>query len=305
MKIFAAALIQETNTFSPLGDIQFGAKTSDYYNKHVIFPFFEYHLKGRGDWNPSEAIVFETGNNTWRHLNQWPPQEKVTKKLYFHADGKLAFEKPDTRSTISRDKYTNDPKNPVPFSTEIRNTAGYTWMIEDQRLASTRPDVLTYKTDILTEDVTIAGPIPVRLFISTTGTDADYFVKLIDVYPGDTPDSPDKVKMGGYQMLLGVEVMRAKYRDSMSDPTPLKPGKVTPIEFTIWDKFHTFKKGHRIMVQVHSSWFPAYDRNPQQFMDIYRAEQKDLKSADHTIYRSKQFSSHVELPVINGLSNKQ
>ncbi len=286
---------------SSLGDIQFGSKTADYYNKNIVLPFFEYHLKGKGDWNPSEAIVFETGNNRWHNMSSWPPKARTVKNLYFQDGGKLSFDKPESSPEQAMDKYTNDPAKPVPFSSAITPIAGHTWMIEDQRPNSTRPDVLTYKTDILDEDITIAGPILANLFVSTTGTDADYFVKLIDVYPGDAPDNandPKKVKMGSYQMLLGVEVMRAKYRNSMSDPEPLEPDKITPISFNIWDKFHTFKKGHRIMVQVHSSWFPAYDRNPQQFMDIYQAEGKDYKVADHEIYRSNNFPSHLQLPIL-------
>jgi len=289
---------------SYLGDIQFGSKTSDYYQKNIVFPFFQYHLKGKGDWKAEEAIVFETGNNKWHRYEQWPPKASKTKNLYFHANGKLSFEAPSNKTAV--DRYTSDPAKPVPFSSEITTQAGHTWMIEDQRPNSTRPDVLTYKTDVLTEDVTIAGPILAKLFASTTGTDADFFVKLIDVYPGDAPNNPNdpkEVKMGSYQMLLGVEVMRSRYRNSMSDPEPLEPGKITPIAFNIWDKFHTFKKGHRIMVQVHSSWFPAYDRNPQQFIDIYQAKEEDYKVAAHTVHRSNDFPSHLQLPVIAAETN--
>jgi putative CocE/NonD family hydrolase len=285
-----------------LGDIKFGKKTSEYYKENIVFPFFEYHLKGKGDWLKKEAIVFETGQNRWHTMPQWPPKDIVNKNLYFHEDKKLSFSNPSDKELDIGDTYTNDPKSPVPFSTQIRNTAGHTWMIEDQRLASTRPDVLTYKTDILTEDLTIAGPVLINLMISTTGTDADYFVKLIDVYPEDIQDQPNDdeltVKMGGYQMLLGAEVMRAKYRNDFTRPQPLIPGDVTPITFKIWDKFHTFKKGHRIMVQVHSSWFPAYDLNPQQFMNIYLAKRSDHKVASHTIFRSQAHASHITLPVI-------
>jgi putative CocE/NonD family hydrolase len=180
-------------------------------------------------------------------------------------------------------------------------------MIEDQRLNSTRTDVLVYSTDVLEEDVTIAGPIMANLFVSSTGTDADFFVKLIDVYPGDAKDpepNPKGVKMGNYQMLVGNEVMRAKYRNDFELPEPLKFNTVTPISFNIWDKFHTFKKGHRIMVQVHSSWFPAYDRNPQQFMDIYQAEAKDYQKATQKIHRSKNAFSHLVLPVISDFSSQ-
>lgn len=285
---------------SYLGDIEFGSKTSDHYKKNIVFPFFEHHLKGVGDWKEDEAVVFETGTNKWRRFDHWPPKNSTPKKLYFHANGKLSFDAPKTTTSDAADQYTNDPAKPVPFSTGVDIKPGHTWMIEDQRMVSTRPDVLVYKTDVLTEDVTIAGPVLANLFVSTTGTDADYFVKLIDVLPGNTPPNSKGVKMGSYQMLVGVEAMRAKYRNSMSDPEPMQPGEVTPVSFNIWDKFHTFKKGHRIMVQVHSSWFPAYDRNPQQFMDIYHAEEKDLKVADHTIHRSGRFPSHLELPVIEG-----
>ncbi|MGH8193569.1 MAG: CocE/NonD family hydrolase [Woeseiaceae bacterium] len=286
-----------------LGDIQFGSRTSDFYKKCIVFPFFEYHLKGKGSWNnPSEAIVFETGNNRWHELAQWPPNPSEVKNLYFQEHGKLSFEVPKSRSMMAMDRYTSDPQHPVPYSREIRATAGDLWMIEDQRLIATRPDVLTYQTDVLEDEITIAGPIKASLFLSTTGTDADFFVKLIDVYPGDAPDNDlNDVSMGGYQMLVGVEVMRAKYRDSMSAPKSLQPGEITPISFIIWDRFHTFKKGHRIMVQIHSSWFPAYDRNPQQFMNIYRAEEGDYIPADHSIYRSRNFPSHLELPVVEDL----
>ena len=167
-------------------------------------------------------------------------------------------------------------------------------------MASTRTDVLVYKSDVLEEDVTLAGPVMVNLFASTTGTDSDFFVKLIDVFPGDAKDpepNPKEVRMGSYQMLVGVEVMRAKYRNDLENPTPMIPNKVTPISFNIWDKFHTFEKGHRIMIQIHSSWFPAYDRNPQQFMNIFRAEREDYRKATQRIYRSSDLPSHLSLPV--------
>ncbi|NIB38458.1 CocE/NonD family hydrolase [Pseudomaricurvus alkylphenolicus] len=284
-----------------LGDIDFGSNTTEWYKKHIVLPFFEYHLKGKGDWKPVEATVFETGSNRWRKFDKWPPRTASVKKLYLRVGGKLAFSPPPLDSTSIKDSYVDDPKKPVPFSTDIRTRQGHSWMIEDQRLVSTRPDVLVYQTDILEEDVTIAGPIGVNLFASTSGTDADFFVKLIDVFPGNTPDpesNPRGVKMGDYQMLLGAEVMRSKYRESFSHPKPMQPAKVSPIQFTIWDKFHTFKKGHRIMVHIHSSWFPAYDRNPNKFMNIYRAREGDYQKATQTIYRSSTAASHLELPVV-------
>lgn len=293
-----------------LGDIDFGSKTSHHFQEQIVYPFFEFYLKGNGEWTPSKATVFETGNNVWRNFAQWPPAECEQQNLYFHENGLLSFEQPENTSEDAVDGYIGDPAKPVPFSTQIVNKAGHTWMIEDQRQASTRPDVLTYKTEVLQRDITIAGPILANLFIATTGTDADYFVKLIDVYPGDMGDEdaglsdmdsdPKQVKMGSYQMLLGVEVMRAKYRNSMSDPEPLVPHEITPVSFHIWDKFHTFKKGHRIMVQVHSSWFPAYDRNPQKFMNIYQAAASDFQTSTHQIIRSRKFASHLALPLLSG-----
>ena len=171
-------------------------------------------------------------------------------------------------------------------------------MVADQRIASTRTDVLTYKTPVLEEDITIAGPILANLFASTTGTDSDGFVKIIDVHPSDAPDVGE-VRMGGYQMLLGIEVMRGKYRDSFANPEPMPPDEITPITFHLWDKFHTFKKGHRIMIQIQSSWFPAFDRNPQTFTNIYRAKDDDYQKATQKIYRSDESPSHLVLPVLN------
>ena len=285
---------------SCLGDIQFGAKTSEYYQKHIVSPFFRYHLKGEGEWNPKEAIVFETGGNRWHRFDQWPPANNKTKNLYFQADGKLSFDRPKAQKSAA-DDYISDPNKPVPFTSDFTaGWPGHTWMIEDQRSASARTDVLVYQTEVLKEDITIAGPILVNLFASTSGTDSDFFVKLVDVFPGDTPDpdpNPTGARMGGYQMLVGVETMRAKYRDDYSNPEPMTPNEVTPISFSIWDKFHTFKRGHRIMVQVHSSWFPAYDRNPQQFMDIYHATKNDYNKATQKIYRSAKTPSHLVLPI--------
>jgi len=287
---------------SYLGDIQFGAKTSEYFQQHIAAPFFRYHLKGEGKWSPSEAIVFETGGNRWHNFDAWPPQNTQAKALYFQANGRLSFEKPNNKRGTA-DDFVSDPNKPVPFTTEFTaGWPGHTWMIEDQRLASTRPDVLVYKTAVLEQDITIAGPILANLFASTSGTDSDFFVKLIDVFPGDAPNpepNPKGLQMGSYQMLVGVEAMRAKYRNDFTNPKPMKPNKVTPISFNIWDKFHTFKKGHRIMVQVHSSWFPAYDRNPQQFMDIYQAKAEDYRKATQKVHRSRQSPSHLVLPVLS------
>jgi putative CocE/NonD family hydrolase len=289
---------------SYLGDIDFGSKTSEYFKEEIVLPFFQYHLKDQGDWKPDEAIVFETGGNRWHRFNDWPPAQTELMNLYLREGRKLSFDPPPANTESVEDRYISDPAKPVPYTTEITLEPGHTWMIEDQRLMSTRPDVLVYQTDVLTEDITIAGPILANLVVSSTGTDSDFFVKLIDVYPGDAPDpdpNPKNVRMGHYQMLVGVEAMRAKFRNSFSDPEPMLPGSETQLSFNIWDKMHTFKKGHRIMVHIHSTWFPAYDRNPQQFMDIYRAEKGDYMKATQTVHRSQNAASHLVLPVLRGL----
>ena len=281
---------------STLGNIQFGAKTSEYVQKDTKFPFFQYYLKDKGSWSPSEATMFETGNNRWRRFQQWPPNHVVKPNIYLQEDDGLSFDQPTETNHNTHDSYISDPAKPVPFSLEIP-MAPYNHMVGDQRHASTRTDVLTYRTKALEEEITIAGPIRANLFASTSGTDSDWFVKLIDVYPGDAPDNGN-VKMGGYQMLLGIEVMRGKYRNSYSNPEPMEPDQVTASSFEIRDKFHTFKKGHKIMVQVHSSWFPAFDRNPQTFTNIYRAKKNEYQKATQKIYRSQESPSHQVLPII-------
>lgn len=279
-----------------LGCIDFGSKTSKYFQKEIQFPFFSYYLKDKGDWKSSEAIVFETGTNVWKTYDQWPPKVAVPKKLYFHPDGKLSFSPPKERSPEAHDSYTSDPDKPVPFSAEIRTTQGHFWMIEDQRFAATRPDVLVYQTDVLEKDMTIAGPNIASLHVSTTGTDSDWIVKLIDVYPGDASKSRYcDAKMGDFQMLLAGEIFRAKFRNSFIEPEPMVPNQITKIEFDLRDRYHTFRKGHRIMVQVHSTWFPVYDRNPQKFVDIYHAKSSDFQKATQKVYRSKEFPSHLRL----------
>ena len=284
-----------------LGNIRFHSKTSVYYREKVELPFFNYYLKDKGDLNLAEALVFETGSNQWRSYDQWPPKEAREKNLYFHADGKLSFTSPSESSDKANDAYISDPDKPVPFSSEIRTSQGHLWMVEDQRFAASRPDVLVYQTDILKEDVTIAGPIIASLFISTTGSDADWIVKLIDVYPGDTPDNdpnPQNVRMGDFQMLVGADVFRGKYRNSFEKPEPFVPGEVTKIEYDLRDKYNCFLKGHRIMVHIQSTWFPVIDRNPQKFVDIYHAKESDFQKATHRVYRSKKYSSHIKIKVL-------
>jgi putative CocE/NonD family hydrolase len=284
-----------------LGNIRFETKTGEYYREKIELPFFLHYLKDKGELNLPEALVFETGTNQWRSYDQWPPKKTQEKNLYFHPGGKLSFSPPAQNIEDVYDSYISDPNKPVPFSSETRTSQGHLWMVEDQRFAASRPDVLVYETDVLGEDITIAGPIIADLFVSTTGTDADWVVKLIDVYPGDALDfrpNPCGVRMGHFQMLVGADVFRGKYRKSYERPEPFVPDEVAEIKYDLRDKCHTFKKGHRIMVQVQSTWFPVIDRNPQKFVDIYHAKESDFQKATHRIYRSSEHSSHLKLRII-------
>jgi uncharacterized protein len=297
---------------SHLGDIQFNSKTSEYFRANVQFPFFEHYLKGKGSAQP-KAVVFETGTNVWRSLDAWPPKKAIARTLYFHAGGKLSFDPPAEETGV--DEYVSDPNHPVPFVGYTTDTVPQRYMVDDQRFASYRPDVLVYQTDPLEEDVTIAGPISPRLKAASSGTDSDFVVKLIDVFPGSAPDpegnsSGNKrildtppLHMSGYQELLRGEPFRAKFRNSWEKPEPLVPGKETDIQFTMPDLFHTFRRGHRIMVQVQSSWFPLTDRNPQTFTDIPYAKPEDFQKATEQVFRQKDAASGVEVMVMPGNGN--
>jgi putative CocE/NonD family hydrolase len=280
-----------------LGNVHFGAKTSEFYRDNIEFPFFAFHLKGKGDPNLPEAFVFETGTNVWRKYDAWPPKTSHSASLYLQSGGKLSFTAP---TDTSFDEYTSDPDKPVPYI--AGQAAGMTreHMTEDQRFAAARPDVLVYQTEPLTSDVTIAGPLKPSLFVSTTGTDSDFVVKLIDVYPDDYPDNspnPAGVRMGGYQQLVRGELMRGRFRNSYSKPEAFTPGKTEKIEYTMPDINHTFRQGHRIMVQVQSSWFPLADRNPQTFVDIYNAKASDFKKATERVHHSPGAPSRVLVTV--------
>jgi len=291
-----------------LGDIQFNAKTAEQFRKDVQFPFFEHYLKGKGAPQP-KAVVFETGTNVWRNFDSWPPKAAKARTLYFHPGGKLSFDPPADVS--SSDSYVSDPAHPVPFVGYTTDTVPQRYMVDDQRFASYRPDVLVYQTEPLEEDVTIAGPISPKLKIASTGTDSDFDVKLIDVYPEDYPNPeepggrPNKrvidtppLFMGSYQQLLRGEPMRAKFRNSWEKPEPLVPGKQAEVDFSMPDLFHTFRRGHRIMVQVQSSWFPLTDRNPQTFTDIPTAKPEQFVKATETVFHQKDAASGVEVLVL-------
>jgi len=280
------------------GNLRFGSETGVFYRKKIEFPFFMHFLKGDDEPDLPEAYVFETGRNEWRREGQWPPRNTRPGNLYLCAGEKLSWN-PDPEDAASEyDEYISDPAKPVPYT--IETTTGMTreHMVEDQRFASRRPDVLTYATEELRRDVTIAGPVAPRLSVSTSGTDSDFVVKLIDVYPDDTPDITilrDSVRMGGFQQLVRAEAFRGKYRNGFSNPEPFVPGEVAKIEYKMPDIFHTFRKGHRIMIQIQSTWFPLIDRNPQQFMDIYRAKNSDFIKATQRIYRSRLAPSYITL----------
>ncbi|WP_270090231.1 CocE/NonD family hydrolase [Sphingobacterium sp. SYP-B4668] len=284
---------------SSFGDISFNNKTSITYQQSLELPFFEYYLKGKGEFSPPEATIFLTGSNEWKNFTAWPPRDVTTRNLYLHPNGQLSFEK--VQRTDSWDEYISDPSKPVPFQDGVWDTRSREYMIDDQRFAAKRPDVMTYQTAVLTDNITVTGPVIANLIVTTTGTDADYIVKLIDVFPEDTPNpepNPNQTLMGGYQMLVRGEILRGKYRNSFSHPEPFVPGEITKVNYELPDIGHTFKKGHRIMIQIQHSWFPLADRNPQKFMNIYEAGPADFQKATHRIFHDVYNSSYITLPVL-------
>jgi uncharacterized protein len=284
-----------------LGHVAFNAKTSEFYREKIELPFFNRHLKGKtSEGDLPEAYVFETGTNQWRKHASWPPKGAKARSIYLRGEGTLAFEAPGGVEDDAADEYVSDPAHPVPFLGEIDTKMAVEYMVADQRHASRRPDVLTYQTAVLDEDMTVAGPVKVTLHVATTGTDADFIVKLIDVYPDDTPDPEPvapKVRLGGFQQLVRGDVMRGKFRKSFETPAPFKPGEPAEVSFTMADTYHTFRPGHRLMVQVQSTWFPLIDRNPQTFVDIYKAKESDFHKATHRVFRSSARPSRLEVLV--------
>jgi putative CocE/NonD family hydrolase len=285
-----------------LGPVQFNAKTAEFFRDTIQFPFFEQYLKGKGDANLPEAYVFETGTNVWRRYDAWPPKQGSSKMLYFRSGGRLAFDPPQAGEPVF-DEYVSDPAKPVPFLDYFALGFPREYMAGDQRFASRRPDVLVYQTPELERDVTIAGPLAVKLRVSTTGTDSDFIVKLIDVYPDDFPDpkpNPGHIRMGGYQQLVRGEPMRGKFRHSFEKPEPFTPGKLSAIDFEMPAVNHSFRTGHRIMVQVQSTWFPLIDKNPQKFVDIPHASAADFQKATERIYHEPAQASGIGVFVLPG-----
>lgn len=282
-----------------LGPVTFGTDNSAYFNDQVLLPFFRQYLKDADDPKLPVALIFETGSNAWRRYESWPPKDVRTKTLYLRGGGKLSFESPGGASAF--DEYVSDPDHPVPFVETQSTDVPQTYMDADQRFAAKRPDVLVYQTDPLEEDMTVAGPVSPRLWVSTSGTDSDFVVKLIDVYPMDFPDpdpNPKEVHLGGYQQLVRGEPFRAKFRKSFEKPEALKPNEPTAVDFDLPSINHTFRRGHRIMVQIQSSWFPLVDRNPQKFVSIPDAKPEDFQKATQRLYHGAQHSSALLLPVL-------
>ena len=282
-----------------LGNVQFGSKTSEWYATNIEIPYFNYYLKGKGDISHiKEANIFFTGENTWKTFDQWPVPAVKKQNLYLLDKQQLGWQPPVASAAAS--VYTSDPAKPVPYSENLYTRRTREYMTDDQRFAARRPDVLVFETSVLENKLTLAGPVIANLIVSITGTDADFVVKIIDVYPDDFtyPNEAGSHGMNGYQMLVRGEIMRGRFRNGFEQPEAFVPGKPTPVQFTLPDVAHTFEKGHRVMVQIQSSWFPLADRNPQQFVDIYHAKESDYKKAEIKIYHNKQYASKLVLPVL-------
>ncbi len=278
-----------------LGDISFGANNSLFFHDEIELPFFRHYLKNAPDPDLPKAYVFETGTNIWRKKDQWPPANASPQRLYFAAHGQLSEQAPREKpgeNESAFDEYMSDPSHPVPFFSKPTLEMNAEYMDADQRFVRGRADVLTYETTPLSHDITVAGPISPALFVSTTGSDSDFIVKVIDVYPSDAAGV-----LSGYEQLVRGEPFRGKFRNSFEHPEPFRPGDVQQIHFTMPDVYHCFRKGHRIMVQIQSSWFPLMDRNPQTFTDIPTAKPSDFVKATERIYRSKNAASFIELNV--------
>ncbi len=285
-----------------LGPIQFGTPTSQYFRRKIEAAWFAYWLKGEGQLPFAKVSTFQTGSDRWMKYSAWPPSTGIThRKLYFRGDSRLAFTPPTANGPDAFDSYVSDPAFPVPYRHRpIQETYGpgskwYTWLVEDQRFVYLRHGVVAWETAPLTQNLTVTGRIVAHLFASTTGSDSDWVVKLIDVYPQHYPQD---VQMSGYQLMIADEIFRGRFRKSFEHPEPITPNKVTRYVFSLHTNNHTFLKGHRIMVQVQSTWFPLYDRNPQKYVpNIFEAKASDFQKAAQHIYRSRRYASYIDLPV--------
>ena len=289
-----------------LGNVRFGAKTAEYYQRNIEIPFFNFYLKLKGTVHDiAEANIFFTGENKWKKLTTWPPVGMIPRHIYLEEGGMLSWNRPGGSNRFT--EYISDPAHPVPYTEDVHLGRTREYMDDDQRFASRRPDVLTFTSNVLEEDLTLGGPLVANLKVSLTTTDADFVVKLIDVFPDeflyDTPPPQGEAgrgpyPMGGYQMLVRGEIMRGKYRNSFEKPEPFVPGTISDVTFTLPDIAHTFKKGHKLMVQVQSSWFPLADRNPQKFTNIYTCDDSDFQKSTIRIYHDGVNVSSIQLPII-------
>ena len=287
-----------------LGKIDFGSATGEYFRAQIEAPFFAFYLKDKGRLNQPEATVFESGSNRWRTFDAWPPRNAATRSLYFHADGRLSFTPPTAAEGSSFDGYVSDPAHPVPYRPRPieptyypRGSGWYTWLLEDQRFVQGRPDVLSWETEPLKEDVVVAGDVIARLFASTTGRDADWVVKLIDVYPENYPQD---FKLGGYELMVANDVLRGRFHRSFEHPVPLVPNAVTPFTVDLHTQSYRFLAGHKIMVQVQSTWFPIIDRNPQTWVpNIFLAKAADYQAQTHRIWRTPSQPSRVDIQTVS------
>lgn len=289
------------NTF---GHMNFGSNTADFYIEQIELPFFNYYLKNKGTFTLPEAYIFNTGKNTWNKFNKYPPSSRTETNLYFSTNNRLRFDKNESNN-IQFSEFISDPNKPVPYSNKYTDSQIFynkEYMVEDQRFASSRTDVLVFESEILNSDLTILGEINAELFVSTSGTDSDWIVKIIDVFPDDelnTKTNTEELEMGGFQMMVRGEILRGKYRNSFTNPEPFIPNEVTKINLRLNDICHTFAKGHKIMVQIQSSWFPLFDRNPQKFIDIFQANENDFIKATQRIYYSKKYPSNLSFSIID------
>jgi putative CocE/NonD family hydrolase len=282
-----------------LGPVNFAGDNSAYFNDQVLLPFFQQYLKDAGDAKLPTALIFETGTNVWRRYDTWPPKNAQTKTLFFQSGGTLAFGSANEKPGY--DEYVSDPSHPIPFVETQSTSVPQTYMDADQRFAAKRPDVEVYQTEPLEEDITVAGSVSSKLWVSSSGTDSDFVVKLIDVYPMNYPDpvpNPRDVHMGGYQQMVRGEPFRAKFRNSFEKPEPLESNKPTAIHFDLPSINHTFRRGHRVMVQIQSTWFPLVDRNPQKFVNIPDAKPEDFQKATQRVYHGGEHASAIALPVL-------
>ncbi len=288
-----------------LGNVRFGSNTSDFYQQNIEVPFFDFYLNNKGtDKTIAEASIFFSGENNWNFFENWPPKNCESKTIYLNQNEKLSFEKPAQAKSSS--KYISDPNKPVPYTEDVHLNRTREYMSDDQRFASRRTDVLVFETDLLDFDIKVAGTVIADLKVSLSTSDADFVVKIIDVFPNDFKyDSSycckgqlNETEMSGYQMLVRGEIMRGKFRNSFEKPEAFTPGKIETVKFELPDIAHTFKKGHKLMIQIQSSWFPLFDRNPQQFVDIYKCNDSDFIPSEIKIFHQADASSVIVLPIL-------